>query len=157
MRWTPCRFSPPGVVCNAEGGFAVFLLSSGAARPKGCFTAYDIRRIAELSRRTTGRPGDISPDTAHAIGGTYDTLSSPQDPFILSGDYGRMGLEYGAYGQHCRTRRGCRTVYKILPKFRMEDTCMLQHKGLLKCIQRRCLRYELVAKGYSQCDSAEPI
>ncbi len=38
----------------------------------GYFTAYDVRRIDELSGRTTGRLGDIRPDTANAIGGTAE-------------------------------------------------------------------------------------
>jgi hypothetical protein len=47
----------------------------------------------ELSGRTTGRLGDIRPDTARAIGGTaklaYDTLSSPHSPpDPLSDNYG---------------------------------------------------------------------
>jgi hypothetical protein len=38
----------------------------------GCFAAYDVMSIDELSERTTGRLGDIRPDTTHAIGGTAE-------------------------------------------------------------------------------------
>jgi hypothetical protein len=55
---TPCRFSPPGVACCAEGGMADFrTMTSGAAPtspPEGVFAAYYVRSIDKLSGRTTG-------------------------------------------------------------------------------------------------------
>ncbi len=42
------------------------------ARPNGCFAAYDLRSIGELSGRTTGRLRDISPEKAHATGWTAE-------------------------------------------------------------------------------------
>jgi hypothetical protein len=39
---------------------------------KGCFAAYNVRSMDELSICTTGLRGHIRPDTAHAIGGTAE-------------------------------------------------------------------------------------
>jgi hypothetical protein len=91
------------------------------ARPKGCFAAYDVRSVDELSGRTTGRPGYIGPDTAHAMGGTAElalrysitgTSASTRGSkhySVMTTVTGRLGLL--EYGQRRRTRRDRRTVY----------------------------------------------
>jgi hypothetical protein len=83
VQWTPyngctfVRFPTPGGACGVEGGMADFRTTTRRAAPtsppeKGCFAAYDVRSINELSGRTTGRLGDFRPDTAHSIGGTAE-------------------------------------------------------------------------------------
>ena len=46
VRWTPCRFFPPGDASGAEGGVAVHrgerkVELPQLARPKGCFVTND--------------------------------------------------------------------------------------------------------------------
>ncbi len=112
-------------------------MTSGAARlasPKGCFTAYYIRSIDELSGRTKGQLGDIRPDTPNSIGGTaklallYSTnlCILIQTQALLSDDYrqvwaGALAVQQhlqgqqdrlwdyaqtGSSGRRCRLRRG---------------------------------------------------
>ncbi len=94
----------------------------GLARLKVCFAVYDVRSIDELLEHTTGRFGDIRPDTNHAIGGTAElTLLQysanlrilRQTQALLSDDYGPAGAA-GAWAtrlftglQACRSS-GCR-------------------------------------------------
>ncbi len=94
----PCRCSPPGVACGAEGGIGSTRYNDhGLARPKGCFAAYDGGSIDELSRRPTGRPGYIRPTTTRAIGGTaelalgYSIISA----FSAGPGYFKYGLPAG--------------------------------------------------------------
>jgi hypothetical protein len=64
-----------------------------------CFAAYEVRSIDKLSARTTGRLGDIRPDTAHAIKETaklalrYSTYlrNIRRTQALLSDDYGPAG------------------------------------------------------------------
>jgi hypothetical protein len=82
-----------------------------------CFAAYDVRSIDELSGRTTGRLGDIRPDTCHAIGGTaklalrcstnHAFYAGPKHYSVMT--TGRPGLL--EQGQRRRIRRGRRTIY----------------------------------------------
>ena len=73
VRWTPCRFSPPGDASGAEGGVAdTEDTPSGAAPtspPEGVFRHKRLMELDELSGRTTGRLRYSWPTTAYGIGG----------------------------------------------------------------------------------------
>ena len=74
VRWTPCRFSPPGALSAPKGEWPYTEATpSGAAPtspPKGVFRHKRRMELVELSGRTTGRLGYTWPTKDYAIGGT---------------------------------------------------------------------------------------